>query len=78
MTTAIINKICDQAIAQNNKIIKDTKKEFNRAINNIKPKQYKRWECNILNIIDVRYWFCECGYYAPYGKVISAGCKRHD
>jgi hypothetical protein len=78
MTTATMNKIYNQAIIKNNKIIKDTKKDFDQAVKNIKPKQYRKWECIILNIIDIRYWFCNCGYCAPYGKVISAECKRHD
>jgi len=34
--------------------------------------------CRIMNVIDFRYWFCDCGYEAPYGKVISADCKKHD
>ena len=41
-------------------------------------RQYTELECWILNIIDFRYWFCECNYKAPYGKVISADCKKHD
>lgn len=31
-----------------------------------------------MNIIDFRYWFCDCSYTRPYGLVISADCKKHD
>lgn len=35
--------------------------------------------CFVMNLIDVRYWFCNCRYTAPYGLVISADtCKKHD
>lgn len=37
-------------------------------------RQWSNWECTIMNIIDFRYWFCECHYQASYGKVISADC----
>lgn len=40
-------------------------------------KQWKPWACWIMNKIDVRYWLCECHYKAPYGKVISAWCRKH-
>jgi len=36
------------------------------------------WLCKLMNILDFRYWFCECGYISPYGLVISADCKKHD
>jgi hypothetical protein len=42
--------------------------------NNNKSKLY----CLVMNILDIRFWFCECGYYDPYGKVICAHCKKHD
>lgn len=41
-------------------------------------KQWKIWECVLMTIFDFKYWFCECHYSAPYGKVISADCERHD
>lgn len=37
-----------------------------------------RWLCRLLNLIDVRYWHCACEYVAPYGRVIHAGCPKHD
>ena len=36
------------------------------------------WYCNVMRIIDVRQWFCECTYAQPYGRAISADCERHD
>lgn len=41
-------------------------------------KQWKDWECRLMGWLDFRYWFCDCHYQAPYGRVISADCKRHD
>lgn len=41
-------------------------------------RQWKSWECWVMNLIDVRYWFCECEYVEPYGRVIFAGCEKHD
>ena len=41
-------------------------------------KQWKNWECILMTIFNFKYWFCECHYYVPYGKVISADCKKHD
>lgn len=41
-------------------------------------RQWKEWECNLMNWLDFRYWFCDCHYMAPFGKVIMGGCKRHD
>lgn len=32
----------------------------------------------LMNIIDFRFWKCECHYQRPYGKVIAGGCKKHD
>jgi len=43
-----------------------------------KMRQWKNWECNLMNIINFRFWGCECHYRAPYGKVIMAGCEKHD
>jgi len=40
--------------------------------------QYTRLYCWIMNIIDFRFWRCECEYVAPYGKVIAGHCKKHD
>lgn len=34
--------------------------------------------CSVMNVVDFRYWECECRYYAPYGKVISADCEKHE
>ena len=36
------------------------------------------WMCQLLNWIDARYWRCECEYVPPYGRVIFAGCEKHD
>jgi len=41
-------------------------------------KHYTRLYCAIMRVIDVRLWFCPCEYYAPYGRVTSADCRRHD
>jgi len=40
-------------------------------------KQRKPWWCWMMNLIDFRYWLCDCHYEAPYGKVISAWCTKH-
>jgi len=43
----------------------------------IKNKKMSKIKVFILNLVDARYWFCECGYYSPYGLVISADmCKN--
>jgi hypothetical protein len=36
------------------------------------------WECWLMELLDFRYWFCDCHYQAPYGKVIMGGCPKHD
>ncbi len=41
-------------------------------------KHYTRLYCTLMNMLDWRYWQCECEYCAPYGRVISADCKKHD
>ena len=43
-------------------------------------KPLAHWDLGTsLNIIDFRYWFCNCSYYVPYGLVISADtCQKHD
>lgn len=41
-------------------------------------RHWRQWECNIMSMLDFRYWFCECHYTVPFGKVISADCERHD
>lgn len=41
-------------------------------------RQWKSWECKVRNLIDFRYWFCECHYQSPYGLVIMGGCPKHD
>lgn len=41
-------------------------------------RQWRPWECWLLNLLDFRYWRCECGYEAPYGSYIMAGCPKHD
>ena len=40
--------------------------------------QRRKLECFIKNLIDIRLWFCECGYDPVYGKYIAGGCKYHD
>jgi len=45
------------------------------------PKPAKRGskvQCAVMNKIDFRFWFCDCHYQAPYGKVIMGGCIHHD
>ncbi len=45
----------------------------------MKQKNMSKFKAFIMNVIDIRYWFCECAYYSPYGLVISADmCKKHD
>jgi hypothetical protein len=41
-------------------------------------RQWRPWECWLMNLVDFRYWGCECDYRAPYGRVIEAGCAKHD
>ncbi len=41
-------------------------------------RQWLSWECRLLNLLDFRYWRCECEYVAPYGKVISGDCEKHE
>ena len=41
-------------------------------------RQWRGWECWLMNLLDFRYWRCECQYQAPYGRVIMAGCPKHD
>ena len=45
-----------------------------------KPRQWKNWECWIINLIDIRLWFCDCNceWVAPYGFVPEADCEKHD
>ncbi len=43
-----------------------------------KHRQWKPWECKIMNKLDFRYWNCECHYMPPYGIVVICGCKKHD
>lgn len=52
--------------------------EYMAPVNEPKIRQWQEWECKIMNIIDVRYWACECHYMAPYGLVIMADCSKHD
>lgn len=39
---------------------------------------WEPWECRLMNWLDFRYWFCDCHYQDPYGKVIMGGCPKHD
>lgn len=49
------------------------------AANNIFTiKQWSQWKCKLMNLINFRYWRCECHYQAPYGKVIMEKCPKHD
>jgi len=41
-------------------------------------KLHSKWYCLIMRKIDFRFWFCECHYTVPYGKVIMGGCPKHD
>ncbi len=41
-------------------------------------KHYTKLYCFLMNLLDFRYWFCECECFAPYGRVISGDCKKHD
>lgn len=48
------------------------------ALANKRPRQWKAWECRLMNWLDFRFWRCECHYQAPYGRVVMAGCPAHD
>ena len=41
-------------------------------------KQHSPFYCRLMNWLDFRFWNCECHYHPPYGKVIMAGCPKHD
>lgn len=41
-------------------------------------RQWKSWECKVMSWLDFRYWFCECHYWPPFGRVISGDCRKHD
>lgn len=41
-------------------------------------RQRSRLYCWLMNLIDFRFWRCECHYQAPYGRVVMAGCPYHD
>lgn len=45
-----------------------------------KTPQYPYRFCEQMNIIDdrVRFAGCGCGWVAPYGFVVEAGCPEHD
>jgi len=43
-----------------------------------KNNQYSKLYCLIMNIIDFRFWFCDCNYTSPYGLVVAAECKKHN
>jgi hypothetical protein len=49
------------------------------ARRNARPwaRQWRAWECRLMNLLDARYWFCPCRYEPPYGKVIYGDCRRH-
>lgn len=49
-------------------------------MNKEEARLWKKWECWIMNIIDIRLWFCdcECHYEAPFGLVVEANCPKHD
>jgi hypothetical protein len=34
--------------------------------------------CSIFNLIDFRYWGCDCEYVYPYFLTINNECKKHD
>jgi len=41
-------------------------------------RQWKHWECWLMQKLDFRYWKCECHYQEPFGKVVMGGCPKHD
>ena len=43
-----------------------------------KTKNCGKVYCTIMNIVDFRYWFCDCEYVTPYGLTINTQCKNHD
>ena len=43
-----------------------------------KMRRWPSWECRLMNLLDFRYWRCECKYVASYGKVIFGDCEKHD
>lgn len=60
-------------LTDENEVVRTTAKRRLREIH----KQRSPWWCWIMNKIDIRYWLCDCHYAAPYGKVISAWCRKH-
>lgn len=55
---------------------KIAQENINGYLNSI--RQWRRWECKIMNLIDFRFWNCQCHYMAPYGLAIMGDCKKHD
>ncbi|GEM_PF-6291868 len=41
-------------------------------------RQHSALYCWLMNLIDFRYWRCECHYRSPYGLSIMGGCEWHD
>jgi len=40
--------------------------------------QYTQLYCILMTIIDIRFWFCKCGYTYPYGLCFLLDCKLHN
>lgn len=68
------------ALVPNEVYLKVGNLEIIKDIRSIRPymRQWNDLECWIMNLIDYRYWFCECHYQSPYGPVVMAGCPKHD
>lgn len=44
----------------------------------VKVKQYTPLYCKIMNVLDIRFWFCKsCGYNNRFGLCYAQKCKRH-
>jgi len=70
--------LCNSCVKLFNLCKLDLSNENVRECINYKPKNRSKLYCFIMNIIDFRYWFCDCKYLSHCGIVISSDCKKHD
>ena len=70
------NENCDAVILAKHSIKRNILQIY--ECSRYKKKKYSWLFCMFMNIVDVRYWFCKCRYFKVHGKLIYAGCKRHD
>ena len=41
-------------------------------------REWTPFWCLVWNLLDVRYWFCDCFYEVPWGLCVTGGCEKHD